>query len=311
MHPFTRIVESCLLAALLAMAPMAWAADEEMEVETNDGGLDLSAAAGVDWTTHYFFRGILQENQGAIVQPYGSVTAGIWEGDGAISSLSGTIGTWHSIHSGPSGGDGSSPIDDPTWWYEADLYGGLSAAVLEDFTVSATWTAYTSPNRAFDTVQDITFGLTYDDSSWWGDSGFTLAPSFAAVVETNNEADGGNSVGGATGSDEGVYYQLGIRPTFAVTQSEDSPITLAIPVIVGLGDNYYEIDRNGDGAIDDDATFGYFSAGAVLSVPVPLPGGDWTASAGATALFLGDTTEFINNGEDFEVIGTLSLGVAF
>jgi hypothetical protein len=308
-----RTLGTCLVAAVLAMSPVAWA----QESEPAGAFSNLSLEGGVDFTTHYFFRGILQENQGAIVQPYASLTIPLWEGDGFINNISATLGTWHSIHSGPSGGEGSSPIDDPTWWYEADLFGGVSVGFWENFTASVTYTAYISPNRAFDTVQDITFGLDYDDSGWWegswlGDRDFSLAPSFAAVVETRNEADAGNTVAGISGANQGTYFQFGLAPSFTLLQSEEYPITASFPLTLGLGDDYYEVDRSGDGSVDDDSTFGYVSVGTFLSMPLAfVPGGDWSISAGATFLWLGETAEFINGGDGFEIIGTLSLGVAF
>jgi hypothetical protein len=295
-----------LAIAAAAGSPTLTYAQEEEEVASV---LDFSA--GVDITTHYFFRGILQENQGLIIQPYGSVSTSLYESEGTINNVTATFGTWNSLHGGPSGGEGHG-LEDPRWWYEADLFAGLSVGFLESWSAAVTYTYYCSPNDAFDAVQDITLGLSYDDSSWWGDSGFTIAPAVAVVYETKNEADGGNTALGLSGSGQGWYFQGSLKPSFTLIESESYPVTLSFPLIVGLGHDYYEIDRDDDGEIDDDSCFGYASGGIFLSTPLAfLPGGDWTASVGITFLVLGDTTRFINNGEKFEHIMTFSLGVNF
>jgi hypothetical protein len=135
----------------------------------------------------------------------------------------------------------------------------------------------------------------WDDTTWF--VGF--APSAAIAFETHNSA---------FGPEEGIYLELGIAPTFMFfADGTFKDLSIATPVTVGLSiDDYYET------ATDND-TFGFVSAGLVGSMPLPVPAdyGAWTLSAGVQVLFLGDNLEALNNGDDTEIIGTLSLGVSY
>lgn len=308
-----------LLGVAMFIAPLSIRAEEHEEVAPASEWSDkLSINAGVDFTTHYFFRGILQENQDLIVQPYATLGYNLYEGDGTLTSIDAVFGTWSSFHGGPTGGGspGGAPHD-PRAWYELDFFAGATTTLYDKWTLGAIFTVYLSPNDSFDTVNDITFSLAYDDSDCWIDfplADFSLAPYVQFIVETRDEADIGNSVYGVSGTDQGLYVQLGATPSFTLIQSEDYPVTLGVPLVIGLGDDYYEVDRNGDLIQDDDSAFGFFSVGLTLGVPlafVPDNLGSWTAKVGVSYILLGNTPEFINNGEGDEVIGTLSLGVAF
>ena len=171
-----------------ADAPAAAAAEAKPAEEAkgpNTGRVSISA--GVDWTTAYFFRGIKQETEDLILQPYGEVSFKLVENAGALTSLSLTPGIWNSIHTGPTS---ESPIaSDPKAWYELDGYVRLSAVLWEDLTTYALYTAYTSPSGAFGTVQEIAFGVGYNDAKLLGP--FALNPSFLVAFELDGQADAG------------------------------------------------------------------------------------------------------------------------
>jgi hypothetical protein len=310
---FSKLMMTAAAGAGLFMAQPTAKAEE---AKPNTGAVSFSA--GVDFWTHYFFRGILQENQGVITQPYGAVTIKLMESDGPINSISITGGVWHSFHTGPTGTDEAPPLaGDPEAWYESDIYGGLTFGVLNDFTLAVTYTAYTSPNDLFNTIQDINFSLAYADAKLWegmGLKGFALNPSFAAIVETDDQADFGNSINGTLpDSSEGVFYQFAIAPAFTIIDSKEFPITLTIPVTLGLGDDYFEVNTGGTPSAEDD-TFGFVQVGAVVSAPltfIPAKFGAWTVKAGIHGLFLGDTTEFMNNNEDFELLGNFGISMTY
>jgi hypothetical protein len=44
---------------------------------------------------------------------------------------------------------------------------------------------------------------------------------------------------------------------------------------------------------------------------VPADLGEWELGAGVHFLFLGDNNESLNNGDDFEAVGTLSLSMSY
>lgn len=257
----------------------------------------VSFSAGLDITSAYFFRGIIQEDQGLITQTWLDATFNLSD------TLDLTIGIWNSMHDAQTAASANGT--GPDWWYEADLYLGLSQAVSENCSVGLTYTAYTSPNDAFGTVHELAVNGSHDDSGAWGGSfleGSGLQPSVTIAFELDGQADGA--------SNEGIYLEIGIEPSFTLIDNQDQPVTLAIPVTVGLSlGDYYEDPASPTGS--DDSTFGYLDIGAVLSTPLNIPAdyGQWEASLGLHYLFLSESTENANaNGNDSEFI--LSLGIS-
>jgi hypothetical protein len=104
--------------ALGALAAAATPADAQTPAATPNTGR-VSLAAGVDWTTDYFFRGILQEDDDYIFQPYGEIAFKLLEGGPAYGNLALTVGTWNSLHGGSTGVSGNAT--DPDLWYESDI----------------------------------------------------------------------------------------------------------------------------------------------------------------------------------------------
>lgn len=259
----------------------------------NTGRISLNA--GVDFPTAYYFRGIKQEDDGFFAQPYGDVTLNLYEGSNGLNSIDATVGLWNSFQT-ESPGD----PDDPTGWYEVDLYGGLTFGLFDNWEVGALYTAYVSPNDSFETTQEIAFSLAYDDSELLG--AFALSPQIMFAVEVQG--------GGATGPDIGTYFELAVEPGLTLIESEDYPVTLSFPLTLGLSlDDYYQhpVTR-------DDETFGYFDGGLVFGVPlafIPADYGSWDFSAGVHFLALGDSTKAINSDDSFEAIGIFGISVAY
>jgi hypothetical protein len=296
-----------LAAWLAAAAPIAaqeqkpatdgQAADKTAEpAGPNTGRLSLSA--GVDWTSAYFFRGIKQETEDLILQPYGELGIKLVDQAGALTSLTVTGGVWNSFHTGPTGSD-SPTASDPKVWYEFDGYVRLSAVLWEDLTTYALYTAYVSPNDAFGTVQEIALGVGYNDAKLLGL--FALNPSVLIAFEIDGQAD--------AGADNGVYVQIGIAPGYTFLAESAYPISISVPLSVGLSlSDYYEF---GTGS---DDTFGYFSGGATVSVPlafIPPAFGKWLVKAGVTVLYLGDNLKTVNDGDRVQVIGTAGLAFTY
>jgi hypothetical protein len=259
----------------------------------------VSFDAGVDFTTAYYFRGILQDDEGFIAQPYGELGFNLYESDGPLSSATAALGIWNSFHTGDTGTGGDSARD-PRSWYEADLYAKLGFGFMQAISAEIAYIVYTSPNGSFDDVQELALSLGVDDSQWMGD--FALNPSLTLAFELEGQADGG--------SDEGVYLQLGVEPSYLIVKDETYPLTLAIPLTLGLSlSDYYEDPETGD-----DEAFGFFDAGVALSMPLgfmPAAYGAWDISAAIHFLFLGESTEKINDGDSFKAYGTVGLSLSF
>jgi len=281
-------------AVCLAATPPVQAQDD---AGPNQGKVSFST--GLEITNAYFFRGILQEDQGLITQTWLDATFNLSD------TVDLTIGIWNSMHDMKTG----STRTDATgadWWYEADLYLGLSVAVAENCSLGLTYTAYTSPNNAFGTIHELAVSGSHDDSGAWDGTcleGSGLQPSVTIAFELDGQADGG--------SNEGIYLGIGIEPSFTLIDNQDQPVTLSIPVTVGLSlGDYYEDPLSPGGS--DDSNFGYLDIGAVLSTPInaiPADYGQWEASLGLHYLLLSESTENANaNGDDSEFI--LSFGIS-
>jgi hypothetical protein len=256
----------------------------------------LSLTGGFDMPTAYFFRGIRQEDDDFILQPYGELTFKLYEGEGAFNALTLTPGIWNSLHWGPTGEDGPTTTG-PRAWYESDIYVRLAATFFEVLTPSVTYTLYTSPNSFFSTIQEVGFGLNVADGKFLGP--FALNPSILLAFEVSGQADAGRN--------EGTYLQLGVAPGVTLLEKTAYPLTITFPLVLGLSlDDYYEF---GTGS---DDTFGFFQGGVSLSVPlafIPASFGAWTAKASVAVLTLGDNLKRVNNRDSTEVIGTF--GIAF
>ncbi|MEX1017251.1 MAG: TorF family putative porin [Phycisphaeraceae bacterium] len=283
----------CLVAGAAAVvgfaSPAATQAQDDVPA-VNTGAISLEL--GADVVTEYWFRGIGQENQGFIFQPYAEINVDL----GEVGGLEPTFyaGTWNSFH------------DRGDRWFEADFYAGLVAEVADGLTLDVGYINYRAPDSATTLAQEIAVGVAYDDEELMEGYGlFGLNPRALLAFEFQ---------GAASGPDEGIYLELGIAPEFAVVPEGDFPVTLSIPVTAGFSlDDYYQ-DASGD-----DSTFGFVDVGVVAGVPLrfmPREYGDWSASAGVHGLWLGDTnqdiSEMAGTGDDsFNIYGTVGISMTY
>jgi uncharacterized protein (TIGR02001 family) len=289
------LIGTCLTAAVIATPHQAAAQDVE-ELPPNTGRLSVDAS--IDWTSKYYFRGIIQEDDGLIIQPGVELGLNLFQGDDFVTSLDVYAGIWNSIHDEQTGAMPGSTVDS---WYEADIYTGASITLADRVEVGTVFTIYASPNDAFATINELAFYAGFDDSYLWEDvawfNGF--APNALIALELHNTA---------FGPDEGVYLELGIEPSFAFFQEGPlADLTIATPVVLGLSlDDYY------DSGMDHD-TLGYVSASLLGSMPLPIPSdfGAWTLSGGVEFLFLGCELEAANSDDDFEAIAKIGLSVSY
>jgi hypothetical protein len=256
----------------------------------------VKGALGLGFTTQYFFRGIQQENQGVIFQPWVEVGWDVHESTETVRDVDLTFGLWNSLHDSRPG-----VLDGP--WHEAAFYVDVPLQLGDRLWVGPRYTAYSSPNDAFDTVQELAFHARLDDRGMWFegvDSG--LQPSAAIAFELEGQRDGGD--------DRGVYLQVGIEPAIALGDAGELDLTLSLPVVFGFGlADYYEQIGGGD-----DDFFGYFDVGAVVTSALPfLPArmGKWTGDVGLHWLVLGDNNEDRNQGDSSELFVTVGMSTRF
>lgn len=274
-----------LLALLLALPASA-----------QDAADRFSGIFQLDTTNAYYFRGILQEREGIIFQPWAELYYSVYSSeDGLLRDVTVGAGWWNSFHSERTlartgGGDRNQ------WWYEADFYPLVSLGFAEGVSLTGTYFFYTSPNDAFTTVQELALRLAWDDSEAFGD--WAMQPWLNLLIETENSV---------FGPDQGVGLQLGIGPTLYA--AEDGSFSLTLPVEVGLSpDDYYEAS---DG---ENHFFGYANAGLLASIPlgfVPESAGSWTMNLGAKLYAFGHILEAANRGRGLYPVGTFSIAVEF
>lgn len=227
-----------------------------------------TVTTGLDFTSAYLFRGILQESGGAIGQPYGDIAFSLKNG------ITLDVGTWNSIHSTADVGN----------WYESDYFGSVTFTTGK-FKPGLLFTSYTSPADRFSTVQELAGTLVYDDSK----SPFPLSPKVVLAFELGDgQAD--------AGANKGTYLELGVKPGIKLAPKA----TLYIPAKTGLSLNHYYEGPTGDN------TFGYFDLGAQLSVPVASgKSGTLEVHGGIDFLWLGDNLKLLNSGDTLKPVSLI------
>lgn len=254
----------------------------------------FSLQLNLDYTTAYFYHGIIQEDAGLILQPAAKLTINLHErGDFKIDAY---FATWNSFHGQKTAAQTHGDFTE--YWYESDLSGGMSLTKGK-FNLATQYVFLTSPSDAYETVQELDFTLSFDDSEALAK--FALHPYALLAVETGADAsDGANS-------NTGTYLELGIAPGFSFDVGK-TPVSITFPASVGLSlHDYYQ------NAAGDDDTFGFAQVGLKASIPLPFGDryGTWTLNAGVSAMFLGDHTTEFNGGHSEQVIGTIGLQLNF
>jgi hypothetical protein len=317
------IAKFCVLAGMIAIPAVSFAGTESKEskeiVEKAQESC-ITGDLGVNVVSLYVSRGVIFENQGGIVQPYADLYFKLHEGDGFLNKVSLNLGIWNSFHSrktdaglytGFPGGDSTQNNSSTRGWYEFDFTAGVSFTFAKNFTFTPSYYTFLSPNDGFATFHGLNLKLAYDTTDLIG---FNLGVYAQVLFELENKA--------GSGADEGVYYEVGIAPSFPV-----GPVTLTFPITAGFGsDDFYGsahskrltnaellgedtaeelgLDDDDYSGVDEvtieDETFGFVSAGVTVSYNLPFISecyGTWTLTAGYTYYYLGDGTSDFNTAE--------------
>jgi hypothetical protein len=221
---------------------------------------------GLNIVNEYISRGLVFENEGAILEPYLDLYVTVYSSDtGFLNKITLNMGLWDSFHSRKTQA-GSNNLK---YWFESDFNPGVSITFLKNWTLSPNFFAFTSPSDAFITQTGLNVKLAFDDTDYL--KAFALHPYATVLFEMND-----GKVGSGKATSQGQYYEIGVGPSYAV-----GPVTLTLPVVVGLGSNHFYA-RN--------AGFGYASVGLTASYAIPLPKklGTWSINGGVAYYYLGN-----------------------
>ena len=286
------------VCGVFAFVLLSGFASGSAQAQVNTG--KVSFTTGVDFSHAYFFRGIRQEDEGFILQPYADVNFNIYSDDDGqgLNTVTFTLGQWNSLHTGPTGQDG--PAQNVAPWYESDFFTGFSLGI-DNWEAGITYTSYLSPNDAFGTIQELSLGLGMDDSALLGV--FALSPHVLMAIEMSGQADGGSS--------EGVYIEFGVEPGLDIV---DGIASVGFPVTLGLSlSNYYENGIDSSLPLGYSDTFGFFDIGAAVSVPLKMPAayGSWEVTGALHLLSLGGYLEALNDGDQVQIIGSFGVSIGY
>jgi hypothetical protein len=267
--------------------------------DPNPGKMTLTGS--YDVVSTYMFRGIRQNSTGIALWPVADLGLAVYSGEDRLKNVTINVGSWNSQNTGDTGADGPSG----KLWYESDFYTTVNLGLGGGTSVGATYTAYTSPNNAFTTVKEIMFKLGVDDTSYLGKG--VLKPNALVAFEFDTEPGVGQADGGLKA---GRYLELGVSPGYGFPRA-----SIAVPVKLGFSlSNYYELNvGTADDPIFEDNKFGYFSVGALVTVPLggTTNFGAWNIHGGVEFQALGDTTKAFNGGDGSRVIGSVGIGFSY
>ena len=264
------------LSALTALGVSVAAAQPASAQDAAPAAPPVVVTGGLDFVNQYNFRGIRQNTEGVSIWPFIDFGFTPYRGDGALKIVSLNVGTWNAGHTSLHGNK----------WYESDIYGTVGFG-FESATVGFTYTSYTSPADLFAHVKELAVKVSTPGPV--GGVAFNPYGLVAFELSDDGQADAGVS--------KGRYLELGIAPGYAGARA-----SLAVPVKVGLSaGDYYEF------ASGDDSTFGYFSVGGLVTVPM---GSHLNVHGGVEFQVFGDTVEAYN-GQDTAGIASIGLGFAF
>lgn len=246
----------------------------------------ISGDAGVNFVSAYFTRGIMQENQGVIAQPYADLFITLYEDSGILTKVAAQMSVWTSIQS-------HYPLPPITLknpsWYEFDTMPGLAFTFAKSLTLTVSYFEFDSPADAFSASRNLNVNLAYDDSGLLGK--FAVHPHFTYLRELQGAA-------GLKGP-RGNYFEAGIAPAAPAF----GPVTVSLPTTAGFGSNGFYAGTD----------FGYLSVGPNIAVALPVPErfGTWTFSTSATYYHLVGAVAGADLGRHNDWVFSGGLGLTF
>ena len=243
----------------------------------------FSGVFKIDFKTQYISFGVVLQDEGVSIQPMLALRYTFFDKvldnaeESFVNNVTGFISSWNDISTNK---DLSRPTSPYRYFTEADLVAGVSVTFNDRFNLTTSLTELNSPADAFRPGAFLKAVLSMDDTGMYGDN-FALKPQFLLIYEIPWEGQIGLQP-------DAFLFEPGLTPTYTFGADSDFPVTLSVPMRVGLGNKFY-----------DGETYGFFSVGPEVTLPIPMlsTGAIRTyANIGYTYINLGETTqEFILN----------------
>jgi hypothetical protein len=239
-----------MLVLALMLTPQT-GATEDKEPSFVSGLLDLNLS-------NYYLtpRGVIVENSGVIAQPVLLLFFNLYQSEGPLSNVTGTVGIWNSIHSKQ-----RDPLNNqfaPNW-NEMDLLSSLSATFLKDWTFTFAYEYWVSPVNGFPAASHIELKFGYSDHflkdlmpSLPGE--LSINPYFNIFVEIKNKTASVNP-----DDNESHYFEIGAIPKYVFP---GYPLTIELPTYLTFpGPHYYN-------SLLPNSTVGIFGTGVKVTAPL-------------------------------------------
>jgi len=222
----------------------------------------ITGDLGVSFADKYLNgRALVLNSHGVSAQPYLDLYFKLYEGTGFINKITFNLGLWSDIAS-----QTERPNATVRNWYEFDYTAGFTVTMEKNFSATLSYFEFDSPAGEFNTARSMNLNLAYNDSDALGP--FALHPHVTILAELPAPGEAALAPGG-------WYFEPGIAPSYTFAKGSAYPVTLSVPVKVGLANE----------RLYDGEAFGYVSAGAQIAVPlafVPSCYGTWLLTGGYT-----------------------------
>ena len=261
----------------------------------------FSGVFKIDFKTQYISFGVVLQDEGVTIQPMLALRYTFFDKtldkseDSIINNVTGFISTWNDISTNK---DLSRPTSPYRYYTEADLVTGVSVTFNDRFNLTTSLTELNSPADAFGPGAFLKAVLSMDDTGIFAEN-FALKPQFLLIYEIPWEGQIGLQT-------DAFLFEPGLTPTYTFGADSSFPVTLSLPLRMGLGNKFY-----------DGETYGFFSVGPEVTMPIPSLSSKTIktyANIGYTYINLGKTTQdFIlnENGSSHKHVATFGLTTTF
>ncbi|MCP9926696.1 hypothetical protein [Cyanobium sp. CH-040] len=243
----------------------------------------FSGLIKVDLLSDYISYGVTIQEEGATIQTLVSLRYSFFDKaidnrpESFVNNVTGFISQWNDFSTSD---NLSSPTSSFKNFTELDLIAGLSITMADRLNFTASATTYTSPADAFGQGAYIKADIAYNDLGQTAKN-FGLMPRITLLYTIPWDSTLGLQ-------SDSVLFEPGLTPTYIFQPESSLPVTLSLPLRVGLGNKFY-----------DGSTYGFFSVGPQLTIPIKALSNETFsafATLGYTYINLGPTTtDFILN----------------